>query len=51
VSCVEMLDEVAAYLTLAPLAASILLGALVVVLWLGGRRPTPVRVRARRRRL
>lgn len=49
-SCVDMLDEVAAYLTLAPLAASIVLGALVAVLWLGGRRPAPVRVRARHRR-
>ena len=48
-SCMEMLDEVAVYLTLAPLAASILLGAVAVVLWLGGRRPAPVRVRARRR--
>ena len=49
-SCVEMLDEVAAYLTLAPLAASIVLGALVAVLWFGSRRPAPVRVRARHRR-
>jgi hypothetical protein len=50
VSCVEMLDEVAAYLILAPLAASLLLGALVAVVWFGGRRPAPVRVRARHRR-
>jgi hypothetical protein len=50
VSFVEMLDEVAAYLILAPLAASLLLGALVAVVWLGGRRPAPVRVRAQRRR-
>ena len=48
-SCVEMLDEVAAYLTLAPLAASLVLGALAIALWLGGRRPAPVRVRVRRR--
>lgn len=48
-SWVHMLDDVAAYLTLAPLAASLVLGALVVVLWLGGRRPAPVRVRVRRR--
>jgi len=46
----EMLDEVAAYLTIAPLAASLLLGALVAVFWLGGRRPAPVRVRVRSRR-
>jgi hypothetical protein len=44
-----MLDDVAAYLTLAPLAASLVLGALAVALWLGGRRPVPVRVRVRRR--
>jgi hypothetical protein len=45
-----MLDEVAAYLTLAPLAASLLLAALAAVLWLGRRRPAPVRVRVRNRR-
>jgi hypothetical protein len=44
-----MLDEVAAYLTLAPLAASILLAAVAVALWHRGRRPAPVRVRVRRR--
>jgi hypothetical protein len=46
----EMLDEVAAYLTLAPLVASLLLGALAAALWLGARRPAPVRVRVRHRR-
>jgi hypothetical protein len=46
-----MLDEVAVYLTLAPLAASLLLGALAAVLWLGGaRRTAPVRVRVKHRR-
>lgn len=45
-----MLDDVAAYLILAPLAASVLLGALVAVAWFGGRRPAPIRVRARHRR-
>ena len=45
-----MLDDVAAYLTLAPLAASLVLAGVAVVLWLGGRRPTPVRVRVRHRR-
>jgi len=50
VSCVQMLDDVAAYLSLAPLAASLVLGALAVALWLGGRRPVPARVRVRVRR-
>jgi hypothetical protein len=50
VSSVEMLDEVAAYLILAPLAASLLLGVLVAVVWFGRRRPAPVRVRVRHRR-
>jgi hypothetical protein len=45
-----MLDEVAVYLTLAPLAASLLLGVLAAVLWLGGHRPAPVPVRVRNRR-
>jgi hypothetical protein len=45
VSCVEMLDEVAAYLTLAPLAASLLLGALAAALWFRRLRPAAVRVR------
>jgi hypothetical protein len=45
-----MLDDVAVYLTLAPLAASLALGALVLVFWLNGRRPEPVRVRVRHRR-
>jgi hypothetical protein len=45
-----MLDDVAAYLTIAPLAASLALGALLVALWLNGRRPAPVRVRIRSRR-
>jgi hypothetical protein len=44
-----MLDEVAAYLTLAPLAASLALGALAIAIWFGARRPAPVRVRMRRR--
>jgi hypothetical protein len=43
-----MLDDVAAYLILAPLAAGLALGA--VALWLAGRRPVPVRVRVRTRR-
>jgi hypothetical protein len=45
-----MLDDVAVYLTLAPLAASLALAALGVALWLGGRRPAAVRVRVRHRR-
>ncbi len=48
-SCVEMLDEVAVYLTLAPLAASALLGLVVALIWFAGRRPEPARVRVRRR--
>jgi hypothetical protein len=43
----EMLEDVAAYLTLAPLVASLALGAIVAALWLAGRRPVPARVRVR----
>lgn len=44
-----MLDDVATYLTLAPLAASLVLGAAAFALWIAGRRPDPVRVRIRAR--
>ena len=43
---VEMLEDVAAYLILAPLAASVALGAAVAV-WLAGPRRAPARVLAR----
>ncbi len=46
----EMLEGVAAYLTLAPLVATVALGALLVAFWLDGRRPAPVRIRIRHRR-
>jgi hypothetical protein len=42
-----MLEDVAAYLTFAPLAASLALGAAVLAIWLNGRRPTPARIRIR----
>jgi hypothetical protein len=42
-----MLEDVAAYLTLAPLAASLALGAVVCAVWLANRRPVPARVRIR----
>ncbi|HSR24867.1 MAG TPA: hypothetical protein VLW53_15040 [Candidatus Eisenbacteria bacterium] len=42
-----MLEDVAAYLTLAPLAASLALGAVVCAVWLVRRRPAPARVRVR----
>jgi hypothetical protein len=45
-----MLEDVAAYLILAPLVASLVLGAAALTLWLAGRRPAPVRVRVRHRR-
>ena len=47
-----MLDDVATYLTLAPLAASLVLGAVAFAVWIAGRRPSlaRVRVRARQRR-
>ena len=44
-----MLEDVAAYLIVAPLAASLALGAAAVALWLAGRRPEPVRIRIRHR--
>jgi hypothetical protein len=43
----EMLEDVAAYLMLAPLAASLALGAAVLAFWLGGRRPALARIRVR----
>ena len=46
----EMLEDVAAYLILAPVAASLALGAVVLHVWLTGRRPAAVRVRTRDRR-
>ncbi len=46
----KMLEDVAAYLILAPLAASLALGVAAAVLWLVGRRPEPVRIRIRHRR-
>jgi hypothetical protein len=44
-----MLEDIAAYLTLAPLAATLGLAAVAAALWLAGRRPTPARVRIRSR--
>ena len=48
-----MLEDVATYLTLAPLVATLALGAVAAAFWLVGRRPVavriPVRVRSRRR--
>jgi hypothetical protein len=44
-----MLDDVATYLTLAPLAASLVLGAAAFAVWIAGRRPAPARVRVRAR--
>ena len=47
----EMLEDVAAYLILAPVAASLLLGAVALRLWLAGRRqPAAVAVRIQERR-
>jgi hypothetical protein len=46
VSGVEMLEDVAAYLTLAPLAATLVV-VVAAVLWLTGRPVVPVRIRAR----
>lgn len=43
-----MLDDVAAYLLVAPLVAGLVMGA-VVALWLAGPRKAAVRVRVRRR--
>ncbi|HEY4026980.1 MAG TPA: hypothetical protein VGO86_11170 [Candidatus Dormibacteraeota bacterium] len=42
-----MLEDIAAYLTLAPLAGSLVLAAMAVAFWLRGRRPAPARVRVR----
>ena len=42
-----MLEDVAAYLILAPLAASLALVAVGAACWLAGHRLTPARVRAR----
>ena len=48
-----MLEDVATYLTLAPIAASLALGAVLGAVWLTRRRPTAasvrIRVRAHRR--
>jgi hypothetical protein len=47
----EMLEDVAVYLILAPVAASLALGAVVIRLWLAGRRQAaPIRVHVRPRR-
>jgi hypothetical protein len=45
-----MLEDVAAYRLLAPVAASVVLGVTVAAFWLAGRRPTPARIRVRYRR-
>jgi len=45
-----MLEDVAVYLIVAPLATSLGLGVLLAAWWLAGRRPAPARVRVRPRR-
>ena len=45
-----MLDDVAAYLIVAPVVASLLLGVAATALWLAGNRPVPARIRIRTRR-
>ncbi|HKF76346.1 MAG TPA: hypothetical protein VKF59_09405 [Candidatus Dormibacteraeota bacterium] len=44
-----MLEDIAAYLALAPVVGTIVLGV-TIVLWLSGRRPLPARVRVLSRR-
>lgn len=46
----EMLEDVAVYLILAPVAGSLALGAVVLHVWFANRRPAAVRVRTRDRR-
>jgi hypothetical protein len=43
----EMLEDIAAYLTLAPLAATVALAAVAAAFWFGRRRAVPARVRVR----
>jgi hypothetical protein len=43
----EMLEDVATYLTLAPVVATLVVGAAAAALWLAGRRPEPARIRIR----